>query len=183
MIVVSLRLRVYGESLKQDNERHISGCARYGSVPIVCDVVINKLNLTCAFLPPLSSFKLMIWFPFNSTHTSTDPCRSAEYAPPFVAEKVHFQLEGSEILLHKYLLCIGILKCQSVVCGCVFCIKRTFCRITDIVALKKYMHFLSFYNLSLLKHISNNFQNKFRKSSTLYQQHFHLKYHPSHASI
>lgn len=114
-------MRVCSESLKQDNERHISGCARCGSASIVCDVVINKLNLTCAFLPPLSSFKLMIWFPFNSTHTSTDPCPSSEYAQPFVAEKVHFQLEGTEILLHKYQLCMNS---EMVACSRAGCFGR-----------------------------------------------------------
>lgn len=70
-----------GASWKQDNERHISGKARRGSASIVCDVVINKLNLTCAFLPPLSSFELMIRFPFNSGRTSTDPCPGPKRPP------------------------------------------------------------------------------------------------------
>lgn len=42
----------------------VTGCQRlvvgsYGSAPIVCDVIINELNLTCAFLSPLYSFKLI----------------------------------------------------------------------------------------------------------------------------
>lgn len=31
----------------------------YGSASIVCDVIINELNLTCAFLSPLYSFELI----------------------------------------------------------------------------------------------------------------------------
>lgn len=81
-----------GASWKQDNERHISGKARRGSAPIVCDVVINKLNLTCAFLPPLCSFELMIRFPFNSGRTSTDPCPGPERPPP---GRAHFRTENA----------------------------------------------------------------------------------------
>lgn len=46
-----------------------------GNPAIVRYVVINKLNLTCAFLSPLYSSKLMSRFPFNTTRISSDPCR------------------------------------------------------------------------------------------------------------
>lgn len=59
---------------KRDNERRISGSGWRGSASIVRDVVINKLNLTCAFLPPLYSSELMSRFPFDTTRTSSDPC-------------------------------------------------------------------------------------------------------------
>lgn len=53
-----------GESLKQGTSVIFPGRGSVGSASIVCDAIINKLNLTCAFLPPLFSSQLMVWFPF-----------------------------------------------------------------------------------------------------------------------
>lgn len=53
-----------GESCKQhERAPYFRRPHKTGSTSIVCDVIINKLNLTCAFLSPLYHFKLMAALP------------------------------------------------------------------------------------------------------------------------